>query len=420
MVKGEPKAAVVMRRPSINLQIVPAQNGSAVIAAPPSPIVAASPPRPSAQPLRTIKKVTKIRYGSDFCGFGTFSLALKQLLKGIQDVGTEHAFACDWDKHCRDITNYVEKPTILDGNIMTRDMDTLPTNMSLYSLTAPCQALSPAGNGLGAADPRTRFIWKGVEVVEKKLPRAFIMENSSALAQFAKHANFYRALKRRLRNAGNDVGLNYILKDAVLNSSRYVPQNRSRTYLVGIRSDTIRYNAVGGVDIFPNPPAHRLFSMADIVVPLTTDWKMLPDDPAKAKRVANAVRQAQLHGTNAFIEPVIIDTGASDKFATFRIAEVPAITRTRAQTRNGYWCSTKGGHLTVLELAMLQGFPREFIEGIKNDLNKKDNVIGACVGNAQTLPLLADLIAHVLYMSKTITKEQFVLMKLNVEKMKPF
>ena len=132
---------------------------------------------------------------------------------------------------------------------------------------------------------------------------------------------------------------------------------------------------------------------------------MLPDNTAKAKRVTDAIREVQKHGTNAFIQPVIVDVAASDKFATFRIAEIPAITRSRGRAKESYWCSTKGGHLTVTELAMLQGFPRDFIEGMKADLNKSDNIIGGCVGNAQTVPLLADLISHVLYMSKAITKD---------------
>ena len=160
--------------------------------------------------------------------------------------------------------------------------------------------------------------------------------------------------------------------------------------------------------------------MRDIVVPLTTNFRMLPDNTAKAKRVTDAIREVQQHGTNAFIEPVIVDVAASDKFATFRVAEVPSITKSRGSAKQSYWCSTKGGHLTVTELAMLQGFPRDFIEGMKADLNKSDNIIGGCVGNAQTVPLLADLISHVLYMSKAITKDQFIMMKLNAENMKPF
>lgn len=392
-----------MRRPSADLQIVPA-----------SPTANDAGPAPIRK--KTIRK-TKIKYGSDFCGMGTFSIALQELAAGLEDFDIEHVFCCDVKKTCRDVTNFVEKATHVDGDISTRDLSKFPKAMSMYSSTAPCQGLSPAGKGLGINDRRTKLVWKSVETIEELLPKAFIMENSNALAQFQKHKNFYDGLLRRLRKAGASVGLGYIVVVKVLNSRFYVPQNRSRTYIVGIRNDTLRHNAAKGIEVFPAPPSRPRFTLADVVVPLTTDFKMLPDDDKKAARVGKAVREAKV---NAYLTPVVVDIGASDKFSTFRVAEVPTITRTRSSQKEGYWCTTKGGVLTAGELAACQGFSGSLVTSLKTDLGLSNGVIGACVGNAQTLPLLADIICHVLYMSKAITKEQFIAMKLNAEKMKPF
>ena len=421
----------VMRRPSQNaLQLtIPVEDAAAasdlaaaIVQAPPPP---PPPPRqggpslvrPKATPKKRFTEVTRIRYASDFCGMGTLSIALKEALKGIPDIDTEHAFACDNNKNCRDMTSYIEQPKILDGDILSRNIGALPKAVSLYSLTAPCQGLSPAGNGLGIRDPRTKLLLKGVEVIEQKLPKAFILENSSALAQFAKHAPFYRTLKKRLAVAGRRSGLSYLIFDKVLNSKVYVPQNRARTYMVGIRSDAYRKSGAKGIEVFPNPPPNRLFTLKDVVMPLTSGFQWLPANPAKSQRVLKAIRES---GVDAVAHPIIVDVAASDKFSTYRIGEVPAITKSRGSAKDAYWCTTKGGHLSATELAMLQGFPREHIGGIKMELHKSDSIIGGCVGNAQTVPLLADLAAHVLYMSKSITKDQFIMMKLNIGRMKPF
>ena len=61
---------------------------------------------------------------------------------------------------------------------------------------------------------------------------------------------------------------------------------------------------------------------------------------------------------------------------------------------------------------------KSFWDDLKQELNKSDGVIGACVGNGITIPLMADMIPHLLYFSRTINKEQFVLMKRNLVSMR--
>ena len=148
---------------------------------------------------------------------------------------------------------------------------------------------------------------------------------------------------------------------------------------MAIRSDVFRAQAAG-VPIFPDPPSKRLFELADIVQPISApEFKMLPPNLNNAQCVTNAIRSS---GVNPFKVPIVVDIGASAKFSTYRIGEIPTITRSRGSAKNGYWCTTKGGCLSTRELGALQGIPRQLIDDFKGELNKSDGVIGARIGNS--------------------------------------
>ena len=107
---------------------------------------------------------------------------------------------------------------------------------------------------------------------------------------------------------------------------------------------------------------------------------------------------------NPFAVPCVIDFKASPDFSTGRINSSPAITKTRGSTQ-GYWCSTKGGPLSVSDMMKLQGFSHDVFPGRAAGLSESG--AGGCLGNAQTLLLVRDLLPHLLWCSNQITRAEF-------------
>eukprot|EP00973_Karenia_brevis_P025128 3465839-Karenia_brevis.AAC.1 len=68
------------------------------------------------------------------------------------------------------------------------------------------------------------------------------------------------------------------------------------------------------------------------------------------RNVMNAIKDA---GVNPFRVPLVIDFKATESFSTYRIAESPTLTKTRASAF-GYWCTTKGGPLSANDMIKLQ------------------------------------------------------------------
>ena len=77
-------------------------------------------------------------------------------------------------------------------------------------------------------------------------------------------------------------------------------------------------------------------------------------------------------------------------------------------SQRGYWCSTKGGYLTIDELAAIQGFTATSFPWKEAGLS--EHAAGAAIGNGQTFSLVADLVPHVLFHSSIITLDQFKVM----------
>lgn len=100
----------------------------------------------------------------------------------------------------------------------------------------PCQPFSSGGKGLAAKDERD-MIPQFIRAVEEARPRAFLMENVSAL--FGSTHEAYLARTMRCLSA-----LGYELSTTVLNAAEYgVPQKRRRGFIVGLRNRHFRFPA---------------------------------------------------------------------------------------------------------------------------------------------------------------------------------
>lgn len=94
----------------------------------------------------------------------------------------------------------------------------------------PCPDFSAAGKNLGASGKNGQLTSVYVDLIVKRQPDFFVLENVKGLYQTQKHKKFYDQIKRKLYRSG------YSLFDSVENALEYgVPQNRDRLFLIGLK-----------------------------------------------------------------------------------------------------------------------------------------------------------------------------------------
>jgi hypothetical protein len=112
---------------------------------------------------------------------------------------------------------------------------------------------------------------------------------------------------------------------------------------------------------------------------------------------------------NPFVTPVIVDMRASKRFSYFKINCMPSITKTRGSGL-GYWCSTKGGRLSVEEMSLMQGFCPK-VDVPYKDAGLTVSQFGGMLGNAQSFNVVRAIMPRLLFHAKLITHEQLKLVQ---------
>ena len=137
------------------------------------------------------------------------------------------------------------------------------------------------------------------------------------------------------------------------------------------------------------------------------EFKLVPDNTEGnglgTKNVMAAISKCA-PVINPFEAPVIVDFKASAGFSTHRIGECPSLTKTRAGNF-GYWCTSKGGPLTAEEMIQVQGFKLTDLPFREAGLSA--TAISSAIGNGQTLPLVMDLLPHIIFHANLVTVEDF-------------
>lgn len=97
----------------------------------------------------------------------------------------------------------------------------------------PCQGFSVAGK-MDPNDERSTLIWTYLDVVRIIKPKAFVLENVSALAKLEK----WKDVRTKMFQIANEMG--YSCYPFLLNSSNYgVPQKRERVFFIGLLNKDI-------------------------------------------------------------------------------------------------------------------------------------------------------------------------------------
>ena len=161
-----------------------------------------------------------------FAGIGGFRIAM-------QNLGGKCVFTSEWDKYAKQTykANFGELPF---GDI-TKDITKsyIPSNFDVLCAGFPCQAFSIAGRRGGFEDTRGTLFFDVAEIIKRKQPKAFFLENVKGLRNHDRG----KTLATILNVLREDLNY-YVPEPATINAKNYgVPQNRERIFIVGFRKD---------------------------------------------------------------------------------------------------------------------------------------------------------------------------------------
>lgn len=165
-----------------------------------------------------------------FAGIGGTRLAFER-------SGGNCVFSSEIDKFARKtyFANFKEMPA---GDILNINVPDIP-NHDILIAGFPCQPFSLSGvskrNSLDRphgfqCKVKGRLFFKIVEILQKKQPKAFMLENVKNLKSH-NNGNTYRTICILLKLTGYDV------VTEIIDSKNIVPQHRERIYIVGFRND---------------------------------------------------------------------------------------------------------------------------------------------------------------------------------------
>lgn len=149
---------------------------------------------------------------------------------GVQNAGFEIIAANEIDSYaCKTYKENHSNTIIFEGDIVQYiDKFGEFKNIDLIIGGPPCQGFSVAGK-MDLNDPRSKLVFSYCDVVERVLPKAFIMENVKSLATLEKFREIREEIFRKMSTLG------YTVSMIILNAKDFgVPQSRERMFIIGI------------------------------------------------------------------------------------------------------------------------------------------------------------------------------------------
>ena len=340
-----------------------------------------------------------------FSGIGGFELGIKNSnLKG------EVVFSSEIDKHATAsyLSNF--KDHNLHGDITKIDEKDIPDNDFLVA-GFPCQAFSIAGRQKGFDDTRGTLFFDVARILKEKQPKYFLLENVKNLVAHDDEKTF-----KTIITTLNKLG--YTIDFTIINSLEAgLPQNRERTYIVGIldgvsadvkvdkRSKKIsdlkssfeykRFDFFSTLE-FNNPQKHII----DILEEDKNSRYMITNDA-----VENYLKENDFSKDDTRVDKIVklFDLPRevwNDLERQRRVYSVYGLSPTilaRSDTTKIYIQDTNGAYIrkfTPRENFRLQGFGDEFIDNIMNTVSMTQQYKEA--GNAVSPPVITGIVNHFL------------------------
>lgn len=237
----------------------------------------------------------------------------------------------------------------------------------------PCQSFSVIGRKDGFSDDRGQIIFHIARILEESQPKCFLLENVKGLVTHDKGQTI-KIIEKELKRVGYDVTYR------VLTSLDYgVPQMRQRVYFVGIRKDLGKNIAEFNWPVpVKKPPLSDFLIDYNVATPerLEIFSHYLNNPTNNGKYTVDDIKE---------MEGKIIDTRMND----LRIYDGRCPTL-RAQ-RDGvlYVRNHTIYQLTGYEALLLQGFPKEYADRVKDKVTDRHLLMQA--GNAMTVNVIKAL-----------------------------
>lgn len=226
----------------------------------------------------------KFRFIDLFAGIGGFRMA-------FQNLGGHCVFSSEWNDYARKTyeANFGEVPF---GDITKIDENNIPDHDILVA-GFPCQPFSIAGvskkNALGRAhgfkdEAQGTLFFDIVRILDKKRPKAFLLENVKNLISHDKGKTF-KVIQGAIRELG------YSLHYKILDGKHFVPQHRERIVMVGFD-----INVFGGQETFTYPDMPQADKMIRTILESDVNpkytlsdklWNYLQNYAAKHKAKGN-------------------------------------------------------------------------------------------------------------------------------------
>ncbi|RDU71503.1 DNA (cytosine-5-)-methyltransferase [Helicobacter brantae] len=254
------------------------------------------------------------------------------------------------------------------GDLMKIEPSTLPDFRYLIA-GFPCQTFSIVGKREGFSDDRGQIIFGIQNILQAKNPPFFLLENVKGLLNH----NRGKTLQTIVDSL---TALGYIVRYRVLNSLDFgLPQMRERIYIVGIKNELYTHP-------FDFPQESGEGKIEEFLCDETEEFDI--QNPTFIKYLNNAYNKGKINLEEILQEDYnVIDTRQSD----CRI--YPQKVPTLRTGRHGilYTKDKKLKKLSSYEGLLLQGFPKNLAEKIKN-LKNIENKILSQVGNAMSVPVI--------------------------------
>jgi len=307
-----------------------------------------------------------VRYIDLFCGVGGFRYAMTQASKEV-GLSAECVFSSDIDSDCQTVyaDNFGERPV---GDITQIAPADIPDHDVLLA-GFPCQPFSIIGMKKGFEDTRGTLFFNIASVLEKKRPRAFVLENVKLL----KGHDSGRTLRRIIETL---VGLGYFATYRVFNARDFgLPQNRERIFIVGFK---------GMMD----------FRWPVVNMPMKPLSEVLERRVPQSYYVSDKIRQQRLERCENR-NPV--KPGIWHENKAGHISVYPYSCALRAGASYNYLLVDGRRRLTGREMFRLQGFPESFL------VPETYGVARHQAGNSLPIPVAQAVIRSVLSGFKPFT-----------------
>lgn len=313
-----------------------------------------------------------------FAGIGGFRLAM-------QNLGGKCVFSSEWDTQAQKTycLNYGEVPF---GDITKESTKSyIPDKFDILCAGFPCQAFSLAGKRLGFEETRGTLFFDVAEILKRKRPKAFFLENVKGLLIHDKG----RTIQTILKVLREDLDY-YVPDPKIVNAMNFgVPQHRERIYIVGFRKDQ-------KVDEFSYPlPTDTTKTFADVKEKDVVSAKYYLSTQYIKTLIAHKERHAAKG--NGFGYEIINDDEVANAIVVggmgkernlvrdFRLEDFTPVTRIKGEVnREGL------RRMTPREWARLQGFPDNFIIGVADASAYKQ------FGNSVAVPAIQATAAEII------------------------